>query len=59
MEIVNGHKIMFVEHQTTADSAVIYTFKVHCDKYDTTWNVYRYIYGNPLECIYCGREVLR
>lgn len=59
MEVLNGHKVMEVKSETTYNGAAVYTFKVHCDKYDTTWSVYRYLYGNPLECHYCGKEVLR
>lgn len=59
MEVLNGHKVMEVRSETTYNSAMVLTFKVHCEHYDKMWSVYRILYGEPLECIYCGREVLR
>lgn len=59
MEVLNGHKIMEVRSETTYNSMLVLTFKVHCEHCDRTWSVYRYLYGAPLECHYCGKEVLR
>ena len=59
MEVLNGHKVMEVTSKTTYNSALVLTFKVYCEHYDRTWSVYRYLYGTPLECDYCGKAVLR